>query len=341
MLRCHGALSLLLLALVGGTLAAQQPDPPPPAPVPSSAPPAATVVAATVNGVTIPELAVYRSLKGKAPADYKELRPEVVAFLVDNALVDQYLDQMKVSVDVKEVDVQFDKVKAEITQTQPFEKFCKSLYLTEADLRAQVLAATRWDKFIGQYAVEKTLREFHEANKAIFDGSQVRAKHILIQVGATPQEAEKAKATVAALKKQIEEKVAKGMADAGKLDNLEQQKLRMKLLSAAFAEVASKESTCPSKGSGGELGWFSRVGGKVMEPFVRAAFGLKPYEMSDVVVTELGYHLILVTDTRAGVDRKFEDIRDAVKEVYADRMREAIVARMRQTAKIEIAPSPK
>ena len=54
--------------------------------------------------------------------------------------------------------------------------------------------------------------------------------------------------------------------------------------------------------------------------------------------TTPGYHLILALDTKPGMERKFEDIREVVKEVYADRMREAVVTRQRQTAKIEMAP---
>jgi parvulin-like peptidyl-prolyl isomerase len=320
---------------------AQQQDPPSPAP--AKTPPAASVVAATVNGQPIQELAVYRALMRAPAAKHHEMRPEVLTFLIDNALVDQYLDQLKIAVDAKEVDAQLEKIKAEIVATgQKLDDFYKSLLLTEADLRTQIQATVRWDKFIAQYASEKTLRDFYDGNKAIFDGSQMRARHILIPVTAgNAQQAEQAKAKIAQLKKGIEEKVAAGLAAAGKLENLELQKKRMQLLEEAFAEIAAKESACFSKDNGGDLNWFPRVGGKVVEPFARAAFALKPFEMSDAVPTDLGYHLILATGVKAGVDRNFEDIRAVVKDVYAERMREAIVVRGRQSAKIEIAPTPK
>jgi peptidyl-prolyl cis-trans isomerase C len=322
---------LLAVLLLGGAHAAVQ----------AQQPPAANAVAATVNGQPIQELAVYRALMGAPAARYTELRPEVLNFLIENALVDQYLEQMKVNVDAKEVDAQLDKVKAEIVKTtgKKLEDFYTSMLLTEVDLRAQVFATLRWDKFIDQFAVEKTLREFHDGNKAIFDGSQMRAKHILI--AAAPGNAQQAKAKIGDLKKEIEDKVAQGLAAAGNLDKLELQKKRMKLLETAFAEVAARESACPSKNNGGEVGWFTRVGDKVSEPFARAAFGLKPYEMSDAVPSDIGYHLILAIDSKAGKERKFEDIRAAVREVYAERMREAIVTRARQASKIDVAPAPK
>jgi peptidyl-prolyl cis-trans isomerase C len=346
MLHCRTALPLTLLAALclPAHAQSQEPqEPPPPAPV-NNAPPA-SAVAATVNGQEIPELAVFRALEaGKVPLEQRdEIRKDIIRFLADNALVDQYLDQLKVDVGAKEVDAQVDKVKAEIKdQGKDLDTVLKILYLTEADLRVQVKATLRWDKFMQQYAPEKTLKEFFESNKVMFDGSQVRAKHILINVPAGDSKAaEAAKAKIAELKKQIEDKVAKGLADAGALDNLERETKRRKLLAEVFAETASKESACPSKSSGGELLWFPRIGGRVAEPFAQAAFALKPGEMSDAVVTEFGYHLILVTDTKPGVERKFEDVKDVVKDVYADRMREAILQRMKPAANIVVNAAPK
>jgi len=146
----------------------------------------------------------------------------------------------------------------------------------------------RWEKFINQYVTDKQVKEFYDANKAMFDGSQMRAKHILIAVKAgDAAAAEQAKAKIAALKKAIEDKVAKGLAEAGKLDNLELQKKKMKLLEMPSPRRRSRKSACPSKANGGELGWFGRIGGRVAEPFAQATFKLKPWEMSDPVPTEL------------------------------------------------------
>ena len=74
----------------------------------------------------------------------------------------------------------------------------------------------------------------------------------------------------------------------------------------------------------------------MVEPFARTAFALKPYEMSDVVKSQFGCHLILVTDRKPGKEVKLEEVKDEVKEVYYDRLREAIIAQMKPKAKIEI-----
>lgn len=341
MLTLRAALGLALFVFLPVGAAAQQADPPPPAPV--NPPPPANAVAATVNGQPIPELMVYRALQQAPASSRAELRAEVVKFLVENTLVDQYLDQMKIAVDAKELDAQLAKVKKEITDKyKDLDTFYKMLVLTEADLRAQVHQSMRWEKFINQYATEKTLKDFHDSDKAMFDGSTLRARHIL--AAAKPGETaklEQGKAKLQAVKKAIEDKVAKGLAEAGKLEPLEEQKKRIKLLEDAFSEAAFKESDCPSKNNGGELGWFPRAGGRVSESFARLAFQSKPFTLGEPASTEYGWHLVLVVDTKPGMERKFDDIKEFVKEIYAERMREAIVTRMRPAAKITVNEAAK
>jgi peptidyl-prolyl cis-trans isomerase C len=320
-----------------------------PAKSPLSSPPPAGAVAATVNGQAIPEIAVYRAI-GKKAVQSKQIRDEVVNYLIDNVLVDMYLDQWKITVDAREIDAQVQKVKDEITKSgNKLDQVFNELYLTEAELRTQVNATLRWEKFIKEQATDKTLREYYDTNKAIFDGSAIRVKHILISAPPGNAEAlEQAKTRVALLKKQIEDQVAQGMTAAGKLDNLEMQKRRMQLTGERFAALATTESSCDTKSTGGELGWFPRSGGgRVPETFARAAFTLKPWEMSNAVVTEVGVHLILCVDFRAGTEQRFEDIRGVVKDYYADKMREGISQMMRDgrpgvpKVKIVVNPAPK
>ena len=113
------------------------------------------------------------------------------------------------------------------------------------------------------------------------------------------------------------------------------EKERIKALDKVFADVAARESTCPSKAQGGDLGYFPRVGAMV-EPFARAAFALKPYQLSEPVVTEFGVHLILAVDHKPGKDVKFEDVRPFVQEVYADRLREAILTNYKPKSKVVV-----
>ena len=79
----------------------------------------------------------------------------------------------------------------------------------------------------------------------------------------------------------------------------------------------------------------------MVEPFAKAAFALKPYQVSDPVQTPFGYHLILVTAHKAGQPTKYEELKEEVKDVFASRTREALVAQLRPTAKITVTPVPK
>jgi hypothetical protein len=120
---------------------------------------------------------------------------------------------------------------------------------------------------------------------------------------------------------------------------IEKEKARAKALDKVFGEVAKKASECPSKDHGGELGWFPRLG-KMVEPFSAAAFTLQPYQLSDPVVTEFGYHLILPVDNKPGRDIKFEQAKPFVREVFAERLREAVLQQMKPAAKIEVKKAP-
>jgi peptidyl-prolyl cis-trans isomerase C len=297
-------------------------------------------VAATVNDQPIPEVAVQRALKRIPPAKHAEARPELVEFLIDNVLIDQYLARNKVTADPKDVEARMKQVKDELQkQGQSFEKMLTELMLTEDEMRAQITSFLCWDKYVTSQATDQALRQLFEKNPEMFDGTMVRARHILLTpASGDPAAAERAKGQLLAYKKQVETLVAEGLAKLpAQTDNLEREKQRYKLTDEAFATLAREKSDCPSKAQGGDLNWFPRAGSMV-EPFARAAFALKLYEMSDVVSTRFGYHLILATDRKAGKPVTFDEVKDVVKEIYGDQLRDALLAQLRPTAKIVITP---
>ena len=300
-------------------------------------PPARDIVAARVNGQAIPELMVYRSLLRMPPQRREEGRKEVLNFLIDNVIVDQYLVQVPIKVEPKEIDESLAKIKSEAAKDkQDFQEILKKLMISEDELRTELTSALRWDKFVLQLGTEKVLQQHFADNIDMFNGSRVRARHILIPI--KDGKKDEALAKITAIKKSIDAEVGQTMTKLpATTDAITREKERAKAMEQVFIKTATNESTCPSKKDGGDLGFFARAGDMV-EPFARAAFGLKQYQMSGPVPTEFGYHLILAVDSKPGTEVTFEKIKPNVQEVYAERLREAVLAAYKPKAKIEMVP---
>ena len=124
---------------------------------------------------------------------------------------------------------------------------------------------------------DEEVKKYYEENKAMFElpSPEIRASHILVD---TEEEA-----------REILKKIKEG---------------------ADFAELAKQYSKDPgSKDLGGDLGYFAK--GKMVPEFDEAAFALNPGEVSDVVKSEYGYHIIKVTGKRSSLS--FEDAKEDIR----------------------------
>ena len=118
-----------------------------------------------------------------------------------------------------------------------------------------------------------------------------RASHILIPV---PKDAPEA-----------QQKTARGLAE----DLLK----KTRAAPGDFAKLASENSKDPgSAQNGGDLGFFAR--GAMVKPFEDAAFKLKPNEISDVVRSDFGYHIIKLTEVRPAKGKKLEEVRGEIAD---------------------------
>jgi parvulin-like peptidyl-prolyl isomerase len=335
-LRRFGPLALVL-GLAGRPAAAQE-KMPAPAPVPSRPATVPTGNEALVNGQAVSRKAIFRSLQ-RVPEDRRaEERIRVLNFLIDNVLIDQEMVRQKVQVTSKEVDARIEEIRKEIKKSgKDFDRVMKELLLTGEELRAQVEADLRWDKYCTAKATDQALRAFFEQKTALFDGSLVHARHILITPGKDADTSQQAKTKLALIRKQIEDRVTQGLAKLdAKADNPKREGARTRLLDEAFAEAAAKESDCPTKARGGDLGWFPR--GRMVEPFAKVAFALKPFQLSAIVTSPVGHHLILVLDAKPGKPVKFDSVKEFVKDAYCDRLREELLTKLRPAAKIVLNP---
>lgn len=335
------SLAASLFLLGASPAAAQQQSTLPSAAVPAPMEmPAAGGAAALVNGQPIPESAVRRALESIPPAKQAEVRAEVITFLIENAIIDQFLAQLSIAIDAKEVDAKLGQFREALKkQGSSFDKALQELLMTEEELRTQIASQLRWEKYISMQATETALRELFDHNHDMFDGSMVRGRHILLSYSAgDAKAAEAARVRLVAVRSEIEAEVDRGLARMpATTDGAGRESARAKLIEEAFAAAASKESACPSRAQGGDLGYFPRSGSMV-EPFARVAFALRPFQLSDVVTTQFGHHLILVTDRRAGKETKYEDVKEDVKEALGERLRDGLLARLRPLAKVVVLP---
>ncbi|MBJ6725480.1 peptidylprolyl isomerase [Geomesophilobacter sediminis] len=163
---------------------------------------------------------------------------------------------------------------------------------------------------------EAEIKKFYEENPATFrTPEQVRASHILI--GIDP----------------------KGGMEAKKAAHLKAEQIRAELVKGAdFATLAKEKSTCSSSKQGGDLGFFGK--GRMDPGFEKVAFALKPGELSEVVETRFGYHVIKLVERKpsetipfAAARQKIEDYLKGQKTTSAV---EAFVGTARGKAKIEL-----
>ena len=345
----HGAAALFLGSALTATAAAQPTPVAPPvapapvapsvAPVPSKPEVRPTGTAATVNGQVIPEVAVYRALRQFPDAHRAMARKEILAHLIENALIDQYLTAIKVTVPDKDVDKLIADLKAELaTAKKDYTKELEAMMLTEAEFRTEVTAQMKWEEFVKKQGTDAALMQLFDSSPDVFDGTMVRARHILLTPGTDAAKQKEAAQKLRGIKQVVEQETAKAVAALPPMaDALAKQQAKANKADELFAAYAKEYSVCPSKKDGGDLNFFPRAGAMV-EPFAKAAFALKPYEMTDVVATEFGYHLILVTARRAGTPKKFEQVKEDVRMLYAMRLREAVIAQMKPKAQIVITP---
>ena len=104
-----------------------------------------------------------------------------------------------------------------------------------------------------------------------------------------------------------------------------------------FAAAAKAESQCPSKQMGGDIGYITRKWSMVDEQFARVAFSLPPGQISDVVQTDYGLHLIKVTDRKAGQQSDYAKMKEGVpRQRFVEEMRQKLLQEERTKGKIEV-----
>jgi peptidyl-prolyl cis-trans isomerase C len=301
-------LAAILAILIRATVLAQVP-PAPGAPV------------AIVNGepITAAELEDVMRLgpTGSPPptqVQRQQLQSEALTLLIDDLVVQQFLRRTCPPVEPKEVAQRMgDMKRALAAQRKTLEDFYRDSGQTEQRLRTNIVNMLQWAEYVKAHLSDADALRYYNDNRDFFDQVMVQASHIVFRVSATAptEEREKARARLQALRQDIL---------AGKID---------------FAEAAKKYSQCPSAPRGGDIGFFPRKWA-VEENFARAAFSLPTGGISDIVETEYGFHVIKATNRKAGTPSSYEKIKQEVREIAAEELRQNLIAEQRRAAKIVV-----
>jgi peptidyl-prolyl cis-trans isomerase C len=252
-----------------------------------------------------------------------EIRRSLIDEFVIRNLLTKEIGAKKVTASEKEVADVMESVKAQLPAGVTMDDLLKKNNLDAAKMREEIGLNIRINKLIMQELggkvkiTDKEITDFYNKNLDKFKRQEsVHARHIL--VAKASEDTDKTKAE------------KKGKAE----------ELRKQLVSGAdFAELAKKDSDCPSKKSGGDLGTFGR--GQMVKPFEDAAFSQEKNAIGPVVETEFGYHIIQVLEHLSPQVAKLDsEIKKQIQTVLENQKQQAafdsLVTRLKARANITV-----
>jgi peptidyl-prolyl cis-trans isomerase C len=299
------ALCALLLSLGGASRAADEP------------------LAAQVNGAAIPvsklnqTFGAFLEQRGLSadsisdPSRVNSLKKQILELLINQELLWQEAEKEKIVVSQKEIDEALAKVKASASSEEEYRSRLKKAGFTEEsyaqDLKRRLSAQRLIQEDIAKdiSVSDEEIHAFYEGNPAQFTRpEQVHVRHILVKVEAdTDDDAKK--------------------AAREKIDGV----LTQAKAGADFAELAKKKSEGPTAKKGGDLGFISR--GQTVPPFEQAAFALHVGEVSDVVETDFGYHVIKMEERNESEVVAEKDVQEQIRQyLMAQKVQDAVQKRV-------------
>lgn len=244
------------------------------------------------------------------------LKQRVVNELIIKALIDEEVAKRGIKVSNADVEAGIKQIIEKVGSKEQLDKILKQSDVSPAQFRRDVAEQVRVEKMAEQLGdssvTEAEAKQFYDKNPDKFTHpDQVRASHILIHANpaelrkAIMEENKKEVLSEQEISAKIEEKMAEKKA---KIDAIRKE-LQGDL--TKFAKVAKDKSEDPGSASkGGDLGFFPK--GRMVPEFENAAFSLKPNTLSEVVKTNYGYHIIMVTDRKAASKDPFEKSKDTI-----------------------------
>jgi len=217
--------------------------------------------------------------------------------LINYELFYQQAQKENIKISNDDINLEIDKIKDNFSSPEEFNEALKANNITLAqlkeDVKRQLMINSILEETRNQITItdDELLEYYNENKESLHEPEQIHARHILVK---TEEEANN-------LLLQLKE----GVTD--------------------FAEMAKEKSIGPSAPSGGDLGFFAR--GQMVKEFEDAAFSLDPGEISGVVQTQFGYHIIKCEDKKEEYSPTFEEAKEKINNTLKQqRENEAISA---------------
>jgi len=294
----------------------------------AQAPTAGNQSVVTVNGETIRvaevnlamrNVAVQAQMEGRQLTQ-DELFRAATSQVVSTRLLAQEAKRQQISLEAGRVEGILQQIEAQQGGREALVTVLGEIGAAYDDLESAIREAE-----FAQRLVEKEVRPgvqvsddevaaFYNDNPQMFQAQeQVRARHILFTVAEDASDEDRKAARGRAL-------LASQRATAGE----------------DFAALATELSEGPSAPDGGDLGFFSAE--QMVQPFSSTAFALEPGEISEIVETRFGYHVIKVEERRQGGMRPLEEVREPLKNALVEQKVAAsvgsLVEKLRSEAEI-------
>jgi peptidyl-prolyl cis-trans isomerase C len=256
--------------------------------------------------ITVPEVrrVAENMLRQGAPADTtvggdteaEQMYRTAMARLIEQRVVEAAAIDQGITVDTAQVQSTISQYQVSAGGAEAFEEMLAANGVTMDDVRRDV----RSNLYVRQYfsqampaqptVEDAEIETWYAENQDRFGPqAEVKARHILVRI--TPEMDDMARATARQQAEEARARVASG---------------------EDFATVAGEVSEDPqSKINGGDLGWFRKE--TMVGPFSEAAFALEPGQMSEVVETQFGYHVIQVDERRMSEGQSLDQVRNNVR----------------------------
>jgi len=264
---------------------------------------------AEVNGYKISQKEVdsyTASLKATNPEIFEEknkdqliaVEKQIIDYIIVNKIIEKYGAENNINVLEKEIDIELGVIKDSYGSEADFQDYLTQNNIDEDFLRVwlkdQILGSKVFESVTADISVtDEEVQKYYDENRdTVFKTpEQIEVSHILVKFGEND--------TVQKTKEEALEKI-----------KVAQQKITE---GDSFEDIANRYSEDENTNTvGGTLGYFSR--GELVSEFEEAAFNLKIGEVSDIVETIYGFHLIKVTNKKVESVSPFIEVKDQIKD---------------------------